>query len=226
MKIEIAPSLLAADITQLGNQVKMIEETGTKWLHIDIMDGHFVPNLSYSPQHVKELRPISNMFFDVHLMLSEPEKYIDAFAKAGADLITVHAEAAGSIKKMKELAEQIHQHRIKAGISIKPKTSADVISDVLGDYDLILIMSVEPGFGGQSYIHDVNEKIRLCRQLADASNPHIDIEVDGGIKKDNIDIPVSYGANILVAGSSIFGAKNPKDAVRELKDIAERVAAK
>ena len=160
MKIEIAPSILAADAGKLCEEVEKVERAGCTYLHIDIMDGHFVPNLSYSPHVVQSLRKCSKMFFDVHLMLSEPQNYIEPFAKAGADLITVHSEAAGDKPGMIRLARQIHSFGIRAGISVKPKTPVSVLEGILPHYELALVMSVEPGFGGQSYIEAVNEKIR------------------------------------------------------------------
>lgn len=222
--IKLAPSLLAADVTQLGNEVKDIEKTGAEYLHLDIMDGHFVPNLSFSPQIVKSLRPISNMFFDVHLMLSNPEKYIKAFAEAGADLITVHAEAAGNTENMIKLAEEIHAHGVKAGISIKPKTSAESIEDVLKYFELVLVMSVEPGFGGQSYIKEVNDKISVLRGMLDRENLNAEIEVDGGIGLKTIGMAVKAGADVLVAGSALFGADNRIETAAVLRKIAEEAS--
>lgn len=220
-RIKIAPSLLAADVTRLGEEVREIENTGAEYLHLDIMDGHFVPNLSFSPHTVKALRPICGMFFDVHLMLSEPKKYIKAFAEAGADLITIHAEAAEGAGEIAALAKQIHSYGIKAGVSVKPNTSASVLKGLLGSFELVLVMSVEPGFGGQSYIEKVNGKISELREMAEDENPGIEIEVDGGIGKDTVSMAAAAGADVLVAGSSVFGAENRKAAVDMLRRIAE-----
>ncbi len=226
MKIEIAPSILAADVSHLGQDVAKVEKAGCRYLHIDIMDGHFVPNLSYGPHVVNCLRPHSKMIFDVHLMIENPAKYIPDYVKAGADFITVHAEVSENQEELLALAEQIHSYGIRAGVSIKPGTPVEVLKGILSHFDLVLVMSVEPGFGGQSYIEHVNEKIQALRQMADEENPELEIEVDGGIGKATIEMPVKAGANILVAGSSVFGAEDPGQAATELYEVAVREANK
>lgn len=216
--IKIAPSILAADVTQLGNEIKKVEKAGAEYLHIDIMDGHFVPNLSFSADTVKGLRKLSDMVFDVHLMISEPQKYMKSFAEAGADIITVHCEAVDDLKKM---AHEIHKLGVRAGVSVKPNTPIDKIKDCISDFDLVLIMTVEPGFGGQSYMTDMNEKISQARKLIDELSPETDLEVDGGIGPDNIAIPVEAGANVIVAGSAIFRAENAEEVICKMRSAVK-----
>jgi len=213
----IAPSMLAADPINLENEIRKIENSGAEFLHIDIMDGHFVPNLSFSPDTVRALRKKSELFFDVHLMISEPKKYIKAFADAGADLITIHSEVADNYK---ELAEIIHSLGLKAGISLKPGTEFDKIKDYVFDFDLVLIMTVEPGFGGQAYISSMNEKISEVRKFINNSEKSIFLQVDGGITLETIKEASRAGADVFVAGSAVFKADNPSEAVEYLKQSA------
>lgn len=217
-EVIIAPSILAANPLELKSEIKKVEDAGGKWVHIDIMDGHFVPNLSFSPDTVKALRKVTGIFFDVHLMISEPEKYIEKFYNSGADLITVHLE---TVDNPELIAEKIHLLGIKAGISVKPGTSFDKLEKFIKFYDLVLIMTVEPGFGGQSYIEDMNEKIKACRDYIDKSGLECYLEVDGGIKPENIYMPFENGADVFVAGSSFFNAENPQNAFLKMCSVAQ-----
>ena len=210
-KILIAPSILSADFANLQADIIRVEEAGADWIHIDVMDGHFVPNLTIGAPVVKSLRKTTGLPFDVHLMIEHPWKYIEDFAKAGSDIITVHQEAC--LDNLFEVIAQIKSYGIKAGVSIKPNTSVDAIKDVLKDVDLVLVMSVEPGFGGQSFMPNSLAKIKEIRALF----PDLDIEVDGGINVDTAKLATQAGANVLVAGSSVYGAKDIAAAINTLR---------
>ncbi|MDY3972270.1 MAG: ribulose-phosphate 3-epimerase [Clostridia bacterium] len=194
----LSPSILAADFGVLADQIKRAEKAGAKWLHIDVMDGHFVPNISFAMPVIKSIRKYTDMFFDVHLMITPPEKYIDDFINAGADGVTFHIEATENPDKCIEL---IRNRGKKVGISINPNTPVSAIEKYLDKVDMVLVMSVEPGYGGQKYIESVNEKISCVREKMGAD---FDIEVDGGINADNIDMVLNAGANIIVAGTAVF----------------------
>ena len=194
----LSPSILAADFGMLADQIKRAEKAGAKWLHIDVMDGHFVPNISFAMPVIKSIRKYTDMFFDVHLMITPPEKYIDDFINAGADGVTFHIEATENSDKCIEL---IRNRGKKVGISINPNTPVSAIEKYLDKVDMVLVMSVEPGYGGQKYIESVNEKISYVREKMGAD---FDIEVDGGINADNIDMVLNAGANIIVAGTAVF----------------------
>jgi ribulose-phosphate 3-epimerase len=211
----IAPSILSADFSKLGDHVLRAEQAGADLLHIDIMDGHFVPNISIGPLVVKALRPVSKLPFDVHLMISEPDKYIPDFIIGGADYITVHAETGRHLHRTVEL---IKSGGKKAGVALNPATSLRSIESILTDLDLLLIMTVNPGFGGQKFIPSMLDKIKNARELIDTQGYKIELEVDGGINRENVSKVVEAGADIFVAGNAVFGGDgNIEDNIRSLK---------
>lgn len=214
--ILIAPSILSANFSNLYKDVSMVEFAGADWLHIDVMDGHFVPNITIGPVVVKSIKKVSNLFFDVHLMITNPEKYWESFYKAGADLIVFHIEVACD-KKL--LIEQIKSKGVKVGVSIKPGTPVSDIYDVLPFIDVVLVMTVEPGFGGQSFMHDMVEKIYELRKVIDKEKYNCLIEIDGGINDKTAKICVEAGADVLVSGSYIFSAENPQQVLKGLKSL-------
>lgn len=221
--IQIAPSILSADFSRLGDQVRLIEDAGAEILHIDVMDGHFVPNLTIGSLVVKALRPHSKLRFDVHLMIENPERYIDDFAKAGADHITVHLEATPHIHRA---IQQIKGLGLTAGVSLNPATPLDGIKYILEDLDMVLIMSVNPGFGGQKFIPAVLPKIEVLHRYLDQMQSSCEIEVDGGINLDTAAAAVKAGANILVAGAAVFGDPDPAQAIRTLREAAQKGGAR
>ena len=216
--IEISPSVLGADLMRLGDEIRKVEKLGISWLHLDHMDGHFVPNISFGPDFVSAMRRETRLFLDVHLMLSHPLQYIRAYAKAGADLIPVHAEAQDEpAAALREIAEQ----GIKAGISIKPETDPEEIRHLLPLCDLVLVMTVDPGFGGQSLHKDCLAKLPVLREMIRETGRDILLEVDGGIKQENAHLAIEAGADVLVMGTGLFRAKDPAAVVRAVRETAE-----
>ena len=204
-KIQISPSILSADFSQLGNEIKRLEEGGADMIHVDVMDGHFVPNLTIGPPVIKALRKQCSIKFDVHLMISPVHKYIEAYADAGADIITIHPEAT---ENLEESISKIKSLNKKVGVSLNPESKIELITNYLEKIDLVLIMSVNPGFGGQKFMPKVLDKVKKLKEIQSKKNMNFDIEIDGGINFDNCQSAIDAGANILVSGTTIFKSNN------------------
>lgn len=216
----IAPSILSADFSKLGDEIKSVERGGADYIHLDVMDGIYVPNITFGAPVVSKLRKTTKLPFDVHLMVDRPERFIDDFVNAGSDIITVHAEATIHLHRT---LQQIRNAGLKAGVSLNPATPLQILDYIMEDIDLILLMSVNPGFGGQSYINAVTDKIKKVRKIIDSSGRKIILEVDGGIKEDNARLVMQAGAELLVVGSDIFSQGDPEKRTKLFKDLTSQL---
>lgn len=214
----ISPSVLAADFSQLGAEIKKVEKAGASYIHLDIMDGHFVPNISFGAPVIASVRKNTSIIFDVHLMITNPQKYVDDFLRAGADIITFHYE---SDDDPAEVIQYVKSKEARVGMAIKPATPAEVVFPFLESLDMLLVMTVEPGFGGQKMIPETIEKVRAIRTYANEHNIKIDVQVDGGINADNLKMATEAGANVIVAGSAVFNAPRAKDVIDKMKKVAD-----
>lgn len=212
--VKIAPSILSADFSKLGMEIKDVEQGGADYIHVDVMDGHFVPNITIGPLIVEAIRPITKLPLDVHLMIENPDDYIEAFANAGADYITVHVEAC---KHLHRTIHYIKSFGVKAGVVLNPATPVETIQHIIDDVDMVLLMSVNPGFGGQAFISSVLPKIRQVKEMAQTRGLDIEIEIDGGVNEETAKLCIEAGANVLVAGSAIYNKKDRGQAIAALK---------
>lgn len=208
--VKIAPSILSADFSKLGEEILAVEKGGADYIHIDVMDGHFVPNITIGPLIVDAIRPITKLPLDVHFMIENPDQYIEAFAKAGADYITVHVEAS---RHLHRTIQNIKSYGVKAGVVLNPATPVESIQHIIGDIDMVLLMSVNPGFGGQKFIPEVLPKIRKVKEMADQKGLDIEIEIDGGVNSETAKLCMEAGANVLVAGSAIYNEEDYAKAI-------------
>ncbi len=213
--VKIAPSILAADFSRLGEEIRAVEAAGADWIHIDVMDGRFVPNLTIGPLIVEAVRKVTTLPLDVHLMIVEPDHLIPEFIKAGADSVTVHVEACPHLHRTTQM---IKQHGARAGVSLNPATPISSVEEILGEIDLLLIMSVNPGFGGQGFIPSALNKIREARKMIDAKNLKMNLEVDGGVKVDNTQVLAKAGVNVFVAGSAIFQSPDYEQTIKAIRE--------
>lgn len=212
--VKIAPSILSADFSKLGEEIKDVERGGADYIHVDVMDGHFVPNITIGPLIVEAIRPVTKLPLDVHLMIENPDLYIEAFAKAGADYITVHVEACRHLHRTIQL---IKSFGVKAGVVLNPATSVDTIQHIIEDVDLVLLMTVNPGFGGQKFIHSVVPKIKQVREMIDAKGLDVEIEIDGGVNAETARLCVDAGATVLVAGSAVYNQEDRAKAIAVIR---------